>query len=61
MPETNDFEPDITAFACIYCAYTAADIAGATHTEYPANVKVIKLPCTGRRGWLGGAPTAVKG
>jgi len=48
MPEANGFEPDITAFACIYCAYTAADIAGATHTEYPANVKVIKLPCTGK-------------
>jgi len=48
MAEPNGFEPDITAFACIYCAYTAADIAGATHTEYPANVKVIKLPCTGK-------------
>jgi len=44
----NDFEPEITVFACIYCAYMAADTAGALRIRYPANVKLIKLPCTGK-------------
>ncbi|HSG42844.1 MAG TPA: hydrogenase iron-sulfur subunit [Anaerolineales bacterium] len=42
------FEPEITAFYCIYCGYMAADTAGALHIQYPANVKFIRLPCTGK-------------
>lgn len=42
------FEPEITAFMCIYCGYMAADTASALRLEYPANVKLIKLPCTGK-------------
>ena len=43
-----DFEPEIIVFACHYCAYAAADLAGSMRLQYPANVKIIKLPCTGR-------------
>jgi F420-non-reducing hydrogenase iron-sulfur subunit len=42
------FEPEITAFMCIYCAYMAADTAGALRISYPPNVKLVKLPCTGK-------------
>jgi len=42
------FEPEITAFYCIYCGYMAADTAGAMHIQYPANVKFVRLPCTGK-------------
>jgi coenzyme F420-reducing hydrogenase delta subunit len=42
------FEPEITAFMCIYCGYMAADTASALRIEYPANIKLIKLPCTGK-------------
>jgi F420-non-reducing hydrogenase iron-sulfur subunit len=42
------FEPEITAFMCIYCGYMAADTASALRLEYPANVKLVKLPCTGK-------------
>ena len=42
------FEPEITAFMCIYCGYMAADTASALRIEYPPNVKLIKLPCTGK-------------
>ncbi len=42
------FEPEITAFMCIYCGYMAADTASALRLEYPANVKLIRLPCTGK-------------
>jgi len=44
----EDFEPEITAFMCIYCADMAADTAGALHIQYPANIKLIKMPCTGK-------------
>jgi coenzyme F420-reducing hydrogenase delta subunit len=48
MMDEQTFEPQITAFMCIYCAYMAADTAGALRIPYPANVKLVKLPCTGK-------------
>ena len=45
---TNTFEPEIVAFCCHYCAYTAADMAGSKRISYPANVKIIRVPCTGK-------------
>jgi coenzyme F420-reducing hydrogenase delta subunit len=44
----DGFEPEITAFMCIYCADMAADTAGALRIQYPANVKLVKMPCTGK-------------
>ena len=44
---TNN-EPVILAFCCHYCAYAAADLAGSMRLEYPANVRVLRLPCTGK-------------
>ncbi|MFH0773951.1 MAG: hydrogenase iron-sulfur subunit [bacterium] len=43
-----EFEPEIVAFCCHYCAYGAADLAGSMRLNYPANVKIVKLPCTGK-------------
>ncbi|MEE9616930.1 MAG: hydrogenase iron-sulfur subunit [Anaerolineae bacterium] len=45
---SNGFEPEITVFTCIYCAYMAVDTAGALRIKYPATVKLVKLPCTGK-------------
>jgi coenzyme F420-reducing hydrogenase delta subunit len=44
----TDFTPEITAFTCSYCGYMAADTAGALRLEYPANVRLVRLPCTGK-------------
>jgi coenzyme F420-reducing hydrogenase delta subunit len=44
----NGFEPEITAFTCIYCGSMAGDSAGFERLTYPATVKVIRLPCTGK-------------
>lgn len=44
----NGFEPEITAFYCIYCGYMAADTAGAYGVQYPSNVKFVRMPCTGK-------------
>jgi coenzyme F420-reducing hydrogenase delta subunit len=43
-----DFEPEIIVFACHYCAYAAADLAGSMRLQYPPNIRMIKLPCTGK-------------
>ena len=48
MMDNEMFEPQITAFYCVYCGYMAADTAGALHIQYPANVKFVRLPCTGK-------------
>lgn len=44
----GNFEPVIVAFCCHYCAYTAADMAGSMRLSYPANVKILRVPCTGK-------------
>lgn len=44
----SDYEPVVVAFCCHYCAYTAADQAGAQRLSYPANVKIIRVPCSGK-------------
>jgi len=44
----DNFEPQIVAFCCEYCGYAAADLAGSMRLSYPANVKIVKIPCTGR-------------
>jgi coenzyme F420-reducing hydrogenase delta subunit len=46
IPE--DWQPNIIAFACHYCAFAAADLAGVMRLPYPTNVKVVRLPCTGK-------------
>lgn len=46
--KSTDYEPKIVAFACEFCSYTAADLAGSMRLQYPANVRIIKIPCTGR-------------
>ena len=43
-----NFEPEIIVFACHYCAYAAADLAGSMRLQYPSNIRMIKLPCTGK-------------
>ncbi len=52
MSETNEgmkpFEPVIIGFTCNWCSYRAADLAGTARTEYPPNVRLIRLMCSGR-------------
>ena len=44
----NEFEPKIIAFACNWCAYAAADLAGVSRLKYPPNVRIIRVMCSGR-------------
>jgi F420-non-reducing hydrogenase iron-sulfur subunit len=45
---TTDWTPRIVAFFCNWCTYTAADLAGVSRLKYAANVRVIRLMCSGR-------------
>jgi len=43
-----DYEPKIVGFLCNWCSYAGADLAGTSRTTYPANVRIIRVPCSGR-------------
>ena len=43
-----DRKPIVLAFCCHYCAYAAADMAGSMRLQYPADVRVLRFPCTGK-------------
>ena len=44
----SEFEPKIVAYCCNFCAFAAADLAGAMRLQYPPSVRIIRLPCTGK-------------
>ncbi len=44
----ENYNPEIIAFCCHYCAYAAADLAGSMRLDYPASVKVVEMPCSGK-------------
>ncbi len=46
--QRNNWQPRIVAFFCNLCTYTAADLAGVSRLKYAANVRVIRLMCSGR-------------
>jgi len=41
------FEPRIIAFLCNWCTYTGADLAGTSRLQYPPNIRIIRLMCSG--------------
>ena len=42
------WEPELIAFCCNYCAFSAAALAGSKRMQYPAGVRMISTPCTGK-------------
>ena len=44
----KEWEPKIVAFLCNWCSYAGADLAGVSRIQYPHNVRVIRVPCSGR-------------
>ena len=60
----RDWSPKILAFLCNWCSYAGADLAGISRIQYPPNIRVVRVPCSGRvdpyfiigalqRGWDG--------
>lgn len=48
MNEKNGFEPTIIGFLCNWCAYAGADLAGVSRIQYPPNIRIIRVMCSGR-------------
>ena len=48
MTNAQDWEPRIIAFLCNWCSYAGADLAGVGRIQYPPNVRIIRVPCSGR-------------
>ncbi len=48
MNENGEFTPLIVAFCCNWCSYAGADLAGSGRLAYPAEVKIIRVPCSCR-------------
>jgi coenzyme F420-reducing hydrogenase delta subunit len=44
----SEWEPKILAFLCNWCSYAGADLAGVSRIQYPPNVRIIRVPCSGR-------------
>ncbi len=44
----DEFKPVILGFACNWCTYAGADLAGTSRTQYPPNMKLIRVMCSGR-------------
>ena len=46
--DTDQWEPRIVAFLCNWCSYAGADLAGVNRFQYPANVRIVRVPCSSR-------------
>jgi len=44
----EEFEPKVLAFCCNWCAYAGADLAGVSRLQYPPNIRIIRVMCSGR-------------
>ncbi len=45
--DTDTFEPLVIVFCCYWCSYTGADLAGTSRLQYPTNVRIVRVQCTG--------------
>ena len=48
MREGLQWQPKLLGFLCRWCSYAGADLAGTSRKKYPANIGIVKVPCTGR-------------
>ncbi len=46
--QTGQWEPKIVAFLCNWCSYAGADLAGVSRLQYPPNIRIVRVPCSGR-------------
>jgi F420-non-reducing hydrogenase iron-sulfur subunit len=48
MSKNDGFEPKIIGFLCNWCSYAGADLAGVSRIQYPPNIRIIRVMCSGR-------------
>ena len=47
MSEEEEFEPIVVAFCCNWCSYAGADLAGTSRLQYPPNIRIVRVMCSG--------------
>ena len=48
LSESSRYEPKVIVFCCNWCSYAGADLAGVSRFQYPSNVRIIRVNCSGR-------------
>lgn len=48
VEKEKEFEPKIMGFLCSWCSYTGADMAGIGRMQYPSNIRIVRVMCSGR-------------
>ena len=48
VDKSSIWEPKILAFLCNWCSYAGADLAGVSRIQYPPNIRIVRVPCSGR-------------
>lgn len=43
-----EYQPKVIGFLCNWCSYAGADVAGTSRMDYPHNIRIIRVPCSGR-------------
>ena len=43
-----EYQPKVVGFLCNWCSYAGADMAGTSRICYPPNIRIIRVPCSGR-------------
>ena len=46
--QNESFEPQILVFCCNWCSYAGADLAGVSRFQYPPNIRIVRVMCSGR-------------
>ena len=47
MANEEEFEPLIIGFCCNWCSYAGADLAGVSRLQYPPNMRIVRVMCSG--------------
>jgi F420-non-reducing hydrogenase iron-sulfur subunit len=48
MGQDSEWQPRLLGFLCRWCSYAGADLAGTSRKKYPPNIRIFRVPCSGR-------------
>lgn len=48
LKSNKEFSPELLVFCCNWCSYAGADLAGVSRFQYPSNIRIIRVMCSGR-------------
>jgi len=48
MAAPEGWKPKILGIVCNWCSYAGADLAGSARAQYPPDIRIVRMMCTGR-------------